>query len=46
MYIDLDLTDDVLLVLFKEAHLQDITFNEYVNNLLRQLITVLKQQQD
>lgn len=46
MYIDLDLTDEELLVLFKEAHNQDITFNEYINNVIRQIISVLKQNQE
>lgn len=46
MYIDLDLTDEELLVLFKEAHLNDLTFNEYINNVIRQIISVLKQDQE
>jgi hypothetical protein len=36
--IPLDLPDDLLMVAFKAAHEQNITFNEYVNNALRSLI--------
>lgn len=46
MYIDLELTDDELLVLFKEAHNQDITFNQLVNNIVRAVIKDLKQSQE
>ncbi len=46
MYIDLELTDDELLVLFKEAHNQDITFNQLVNNIVREAIKDLKQSQE
>lgn len=46
MYIDLELTDDELLVLFKEAHNQDITFNQLVNNIVRAAIKDLKQNQE
>jgi hypothetical protein len=36
--IPLDLPDNLLMVAFKAAHEQNITFNEYVNNALRSLI--------
>jgi len=36
--IPLDLPDDVLMVAFRAAHEQNITFNQYVNDALRSLI--------
>ena len=37
--VEIDLPNDVLLVHLLAAHKQDITFNEYVNNALRAVIT-------
>lgn len=36
--IQLDLTDEELLVLFKMAHEQDITFNQFVTKVLQEYI--------
>lgn len=33
--IEINLTDEEFLILAKEAHKQNITFNEYVNQILR-----------
>ena len=40
--IELDLKDEDLLVLFKMAHEQDITFNQFVNEILRKKVEELE----
>lgn len=43
--IDLELTDEEFLALAKEAHYKNITFNEYVNLILRGYIQKFKLEQ-
>lgn len=33
--IEIDIPDNILLILAMEAHKQDITLNQYINNILR-----------
>ena len=36
--VELDITDEQFMLLAKEAHMQDITFNQYVNQILKSYI--------
>lgn len=43
--IDLELTDEEFLALAKEAQYKDITFNEYINYILKEYIQKFKLEQ-
>lgn len=44
--VEIDLPDDILLKLFKKSHEKDMTFNEYINVLLRHELEKLKAKHD
>jgi predicted HicB family RNase H-like nuclease len=39
--IELDITDEEFINLAKEAHMQDLTLNQYINNILKNYIETL-----
>jgi hypothetical protein len=39
--IELNLTDEEFINLAKEAHMQDLTLNQYINNILKNYIETL-----
>lgn len=44
--IELDLTDEEFIFLAKEAHMQDITFNEYIEQILMEYMKTLNTQEN
>jgi hypothetical protein len=36
--VELDITDEEFIALAKEAHMQDLTFNQYINQILKSYI--------
>jgi hypothetical protein len=42
--IELELTDEEMLQLALQAHKQDITLNQHINNILRQVVEMYEEQ--